>query len=125
MTELERQGAQARAAARVLAMASTVQKNQALEAIALALETCQDDVLAANAADMAAARAAGMRPAMLDRLLLDEGRIRGVAAGVRQVMALEDPVGRMVEMTTRPNGLQIGKKTVPLGVIGMIWPGPT
>ncbi len=121
MTELERQGAQARAAARVLAMASTVQKNQALEAIALALETCQDDVLAANAADMAAARAAGMRPAMLDRLLLDEGRIRGVAAGVRQVMALEDPVGRMVEMTTRPNGLQIGKKTVPLGVIGMIY----
>ena len=121
MTELERQGAQARAAARVLATASTVQKNQALEAIALALETCQDDVLAANAADMAAARAAGMRPAMLDRLLLDEGRIRGVAAGVRQVMALEDPVGRMVEMTTRPNGLQIGKKTVPLGVIGMIY----
>ena len=121
MTELERQGAQARAAARVLAMASTAQKNQALEAIALALETCQDDVLAANAADMAAARAAGMRPAMLDRLLLDEGRIRGVAAGVRQVMALEDPVGRMVEMTTRPNGLQIGKKTVPLGVIGMIY----
>ena len=121
MTELERQGAQARAAARVLATASTVQKNQALEAIALALETCWDDVLAANAADMAAARAAGMRPAMLDRLLLDEGRIRGVAAGVRQVMALEDPVGRMVEMTTRPNGLQIGKKTVPLGVIGMIY----
>ena len=121
MTELERQGAQARAAARVLATASTVQKNQALEAIALALETCRDDVLAANAADMAAARAAGMRPAMLDRLLLDEGRIRGVAAGVRQVMALEDPVGRMVEMTTRPNGLQIGKKTVPLGVIGMIY----
>ena len=121
MTELERQGAQARAAARVLATASTAQKNQALEAIALALETCWDDVLAANAADMAAARAAGMRPAMLDRLLLDEGRIRGVAAGVRQVMALEDPVGRMVEMTTRPNGLQIGKKTVPLGVIGMIY----
>ena len=121
MTELERQGAQARAAAWVLATASTVQKNQALEAIALALETCWDDVLAANAADMAAARAAGMRPAMLDRLLLDEGRIRGVAAGVRQVMALEDPVGRMVEMTTRPNGLQIGKKTVPLGVIGMIY----
>ena len=121
MTELERQGAQARAAARVLATASTVQKNQALEAIALALESCWDDVLAANAADMAAARAAGMRPAMLDRLLLDEGRIRGVAAGVRQVMALEDPVGRMVEMTTRPNGLQIGKKTVPLGVIGMIY----
>ena len=121
MTELERQGAQARAAARVLATASTVQKNQALEAIALALETCWDDVLAANAADMAAARAAGMRPAMLDRLLLDEGRIRGVAAGVRQVMALEDPVGRMVEMTTRPNGLQIGKKPVPLGVIGMIY----
>ena len=121
MTELERQGAQARAAARVLATASTVQKNQALEAISLALETCWDDVLAANAADMAAARAAGMRPAMLDRLLLDEGRIRGVAAGVRQVMALEDPVGRMVEMTTRPNGLQIGKKTVPLGVIGMIY----
>lgn len=121
MTQLERQGAQAKAAARVLATASTAQKNRALEEIAVALETQQADVLAANAADMASARAAGMRPALLDRLLLDEGRLRGVADGVRQVAALEDPVGRMLEMTTRPNGLQIGKKTVPLGVIGMIY----
>ena len=121
MTALEQQGALARAAARRLANATTEEKNRALEAIARALETEQTAILAANAADMDAARAAGMRPAMLDRLLLDAGRIAGVAAGVRQVAALDDPVGRMVEMSTRPNGLQIGKRTVPLGVIGMIY----
>ena len=121
MTVLEQQGALGKAAARRLANATTEEKNRALEAIARALETEQAAILAANAADMDAARAAGMRPAMLDRLLLDAGRIAGVAAGVRQVAALDDPVGRMVEMSTRPNGLQIGKRTVPLGVIGMIY----
>ena len=121
MTVLEQQGALGKAAARRLANATTEEKNRALEAITRALETEQAAILAANAADMDAARAAGMRPAMLDRLLLDAGRIAGVAAGVRQVAALDDPVGRMVEMSTRPNGLQIGKRTVPLGVIGMIY----
>ena len=121
MTALQTQGAQAKAAARALAVATTARKNAALAAIAAALETRADEIVAANQLDMAAAQAAGMRQSMQDRLLLDKKRIAGVADGVRQVMALEDPVGRMTEMSTRPNGLQIGKKTVPLGVIGMIY----
>ncbi len=120
MTALEQQGAGARAAARILATATTAQKNAALQAIAAALEQHQEEIVAANAIDMEAARVAGMRQSLQDRLLLNAGRIAGIADGVRQVMALEDPVGRM-ELTTRPNGLQIGKKTVPLGVIGMIY----
>lgn len=121
MTALEIQGAKAKAAARVLATATTAQKNAALQAIAAALETRQAEIIAANEIDMAAARESGMRQSLQDRLLLDAKRIAGIAEGVRQVMALEDPVGRMTEMSTRPNGLQIGKKTVPLGVIGMIY----
>ena len=121
MTALEQQGARAKAAARVLATATTAQKNAALAAIAEALHSRQAEIIAANEIDMNAAREAGMRQSLQDRLLLDAKRIDGVAEGVRQVMALEDPVGRMTEMSTRPNGLQIGKKTVPLGVIGMIY----
>jgi len=121
MTALEQQGARAKAAARVLATATTAQKNAALAAIAEALHSRQAEIIAANELDMTAAREAGMRQSLQDRLLLDAKRIDGVAEGVRQVMALEDPVGRMTEMSTRPNGLQIGKKTVPLGVIGMIY----
>ena len=121
MTVLEQQGALGKAAARRLANATTEAKNRAVGPWARGREPERGACLAANAEDMDAARAAGMRPAMLDRLLLDAGRIAGVAAGVRQVAALDDPVGRMVEMSTRPNGLQIGKRTVPLGVIGMIY----
>ena len=121
MTILEQQGAAARTAARTLAVAGTARKNEALEAIAQALLTHRDRWLAANAEDVAAAKEAGMRPAMLDRLTLTEVRIADIAAGVRQVIALPDPIGQLDGAVTRPNGLVIGKKRVPLGVIAIIF----
>ena len=121
MTALERQGAAAKAAARVLATAGTVEKNEALEAIARTLTERQAEWLAANAEDVAAAKEAGMRPALLDRLTLTPERIAGIVAGVRQVAALPDPIGQVTKMETRPNGLIIGRKRVPLGVIAIIF----
>ena len=121
MTILETQGLAARNAGRVLAVAGTAAKNAALEAAAKAIEARQDEILAANAEDLAAAKAAGMRPALVDRLALDEGRIAGIVEGVRQVAALPDPIGQVVKMETRPNGLTIGKRRVSLGVIGIIY----
>ena len=121
MTVLQQQGAAARAASRTLAIAGSALKNQALEAIANALIQYQDIWLSANAEDVAAARKAGMLPAMLDRLTLTEERIRDIVAGVRQVAALPDPIGRMDKAETRPNGLIIGRRRVPLGVIAIIF----
>ncbi len=121
MTELEKQGAAAKAAARVLATAGTERKNAALETIASALLDHQAEWLSANAGDVAAAKAAGMRPAMLDRLTLTEERIAGIAAGVREVMALPDPIGQSDRTVTRPNGLIISKRRVPLGVAAIIF----
>ena len=121
MTNLEQQGRAAKEAARVLAVASSAQKDAALEAIAQALEARQAELLAANARDLSAAKENGMRPALLDRLSLDEGRIAGIVEGVRQVKALPDPIGAVTKMDTRPNGLMIGKRRVPLGVIGIIY----
>lgn len=121
MTNLEQQGRAAKEAARVLAVASSAQKDAALEAIAQALEARQAELLAANARDLSAAKENGMRPALLDRLSLDEGRIAGIVEGVRQVKALPDPIGAVTKMDTRPNGLIIGKRRVPLGVIGIIY----
>ncbi len=118
---LHEQGAAAKAASRVLAVAGTEQKNKALEAIADALITGKDAWLAANAEDLAAGKAAGMRPALLDRLSLTEARIRGIADGVRQVAALPDPIGSVDRMERRPNGLIIGRRRVPLGVIAIIF----
>ena len=121
MTTLETQGLAARHAARVLATAGTARKDAALEAIAAALEARSAWILEANARDMEAARSAGMRPALQDRLALDGGRIAGIVEGVRQVRALADPIGTVTNMETRPNGLTIGKRRVPLGVIGIIY----
>ena len=121
MTQLEMQGLAAKNAGRVLSIAGTARKNAALEAIAQAIEARQAEILAANQADMEAARAANMRPALQDRLALDEKRIAGVVDGVRQVAALPDPIGVVTQMATRPNGLVIGKRRVPLGVIGIIY----
>ena len=121
MTILETQGLAARNAGRVLAVAGTAAKNAALEAAAKAIEARKAEILAANAEDLAAAKAAGMRPALVDRLALDEGRIAGIVEGVRQVAALPDPIGQVVKMETRPNGLVIGRRRVPLGVIGIIY----
>ena len=121
MTALQRQGKLARNAAYVLATAGTVKKNEALAAIAEILTSRQEEWMAANAADVAAAKEAGMRPAMLDRLMLTPERVAGVVDGVRQVIALPDPIGQVTKMETRPNGLIIGRRRVPLGVIAMIF----
>ena len=121
MTALQQQGQAAKAASYLLSTAGTAKKNAALESIARALEARGREILAANEQDLAAARAAGIRPAMLDRLTLDGGRIAGVVAGVRQVAALPDPIGRVDKMETRPNGLIIGRRRVPLGVVAIIY----
>ncbi|WP_297235093.1 glutamate-5-semialdehyde dehydrogenase [uncultured Flavonifractor sp.] len=121
MTQLEMQGLAAKNASRVLSIAGTAKKNAALEAIASALEGRQSEILAANQEDMTAAKAAGMRPSLQDRLALDAGRIAGIVDGVRQVAALPDPIGEITKMSTRPNSLVIGKRRVPLGVIGIIY----
>ena len=121
MTALEMQGKQAKEAGRTLAVAGAQMKNAALEAIAAALEMHMGDILAANALDLKAARENNMRPSLLDRLALDESRIAAMAEGVRQVAALSDPIGTVTEMAQRPNGLIIGKRRVPLGVIGIIY----
>ena len=121
MTVLEQQGKRAKAAGRTLAIAGTAKKNAALEAIARTLTERQDEWLRANAEDVAAAREAGMRPAMLDRLTLTPERVAGIVDGVRQVAALLDPIGTVTKMETRPNGLIIGRRRVPLGVIAIIF----
>ena len=121
MTALQQQGGLAKAASYALATAGTAKKNAALEAIASILTERQAEWLAANAQDVAAAREAGMRPAMLDRLTLTPERIAGIVDGVRQVAALPDPIGRVDKMETRPNGLIIGRRRVPLGVIAIIF----
>ena len=121
MTDLQKQGAAAKAASYTLSTAGTAKKNAALEAIANILTERQDEWLSANAADVAAAKEAGMRPAMLDRLTLNAERIAGIVDGVRQVAALPDPIGKVDKMERRPNGLIIGRRRVPLGVIAIIF----
>ena len=114
-------GAAAKAASRTLAIAGTAQKDQALAAIAAKLTEGKKEWLAANEEDLAAARSAGMRPSLLDRLALTEKRIAGITDGVLQVAALPDPIGSVDKMETRPNGLLIGRRRVPLGVIAIIF----
>ena len=121
MTALQEQGRRAKAAAYTLATAGTAKKNAALEAIAETLTKRSAEWLAANGEDIAAAREAGMRPAMLDRLTLTEERISGIVEAVRQVIALPDPIGKVDKMETRPNGLIIGRRRVPLGVVAIIF----
>jgi glutamate-5-semialdehyde dehydrogenase len=114
-------GRDAVAAAGVLALASTATKNAALTHIATAIRTSRSALLAANALDMDAARAKGLSGAMLDRLALDAGRIESMARGVEEIAALADPVGTTIAQWTRPNGLDISRVRVPLGVIGIIY----
>jgi glutamate-5-semialdehyde dehydrogenase len=111
----------AKEAARALALASTGAKNEALLQMARGLEEKVAPMLEANRADLARGRAAGLTPAFLDRLTLSEARIEGMAAGLRQVAALPDPVGETVEAWRRPNGIEISRVRVPLGVIGFIY----
>ncbi len=119
--ELEAMGRRAKEAAYKLAGLSTKTKNDALQAMARALEERAEMILAANEVDMEAGRAKGLSKALLDRLLLTPDRIREMAEGLRALIALPDPVGEVIRMWTRPNGLQIGKMRVPLGVIGIIY----
>lgn len=112
---------QAKEAARQLALYDTEQKNRALLAIAQALEDNIPAILAANAWDVESAQENGVRPTMIDRLRLDEGRVRSMAEGARQVAQLPDPTGNVLETIHRPNGMVIEKVSVPMGVIGIIY----
>ena len=118
---IQQMGERAREAASALALAGAEEKNGALAAIAAALGQNTGEILAANRADLDAARADGMAPAMLDRLALDEKRVQSIAAGVEEIIALPDPVGRTDAGWTRPNGLSITRVRVPLGVVGIIY----
>lgn len=121
MSTLQQQGLAAKSASRILSTIGTARKNAALEAIAEILSKRQGEWLEANARDTAAAREAGMRPALLDRLTLTPERIAGIVDGVRQIITLADPIGQVDRMDTRPNGLIIGRRRVPLGVIAIIY----
>jgi len=114
-------GARAHAASRVLARTSTANKNNALLAMADALEARTTQLIAANANDVAAAEARGLSMAMIDRLVLNEKRVKAMADGIRQVVSLPDPVGEVLRDWKRPNGLNISKVRVPIGVIGIIY----
>jgi glutamate-5-semialdehyde dehydrogenase len=114
-------GAKAREAARTLANAPAQAKTDALVAAAGAIRRNRDSILAANARDIAAAKAKGVAPAFLDRLLLDGARIEAMARGVEEVAALSDPVGRILARFERPSGLQIERVAIPLGVVGIIY----
>lgn len=114
-------GAKAKQAARQLAVASTDAKNQALLASADAIMAAKDDILAANALDLAAVADKGLQPSFIDRLTLNEKRVAEMAEGLRAIAALPDPVGGVIAAWDRPNGLQIERVRTPLGVIGVIY----
>jgi len=118
MTRLARQ---ARAASRELARLTTAEKNSCLLAMAGALEKNADDIKQANTMDMEASVKSGLSPAMLDRLKLDDQRIAGMAKGLREVAALPDPVGKILDERVRPNGLKLQKISTPIGVVVIIY----
>jgi len=114
-------GQHARQAAQVLARSTTLSKNNALEAIAQQLEQQQDALLAANAKDLEAGKAKGLDSALLDRLALNDSRIASMVEGLRQMIALPDPIGEITDLNYRPSGIQVGEMRVPLGVVGIIY----
>ncbi|MDR0934613.1 MAG: glutamate-5-semialdehyde dehydrogenase [Burkholderiaceae bacterium] len=114
-------GKQAREASRVMAKADTALKNRALLAIAAAVRRDAASLLQANEQDLAAARANGLEPALLDRLALTQASIATMAEGLEQIAALPDPVGEITNLKYRPSGIQVGQMRVPLGVIGIIY----
>jgi glutamate-5-semialdehyde dehydrogenase len=113
--------AEAKRAAKALARVDTATKNAALEAIAAALEERTEEILEANARDMQAGRESDLSEALLDRLLLDEARIAAIAKAVRQIVALGDPVGEVIDGHRLPNGLDVRKVRVPLGVVAVVY----
>ena len=118
---MTRLGRAAREASRVIGRASTAQKNRALHGAAGALDAARSELVAANELDLAAGRANGLEPAMLERLALTPARIDSMIVGLRQVASLPDPVGAIRDMSYRPSGIQVGKMRVPLGVVGIIY----
>lgn len=121
MSYTEELGQRAKAVESAVAAASTTQKNKALAAISAALIANTELIIAENAKDMAAAKENGISESLQDRLRLDESRIAGIAKGVDELIALNDPIGEIIEGITRPNGMRIAKTRVPLGVIGIIY----
>lgn len=119
--ELERIGSQAKAASVLLQKMDTAKKDETLCQVAKGLLEDTDDILKCNENDMKRGQANGMSQGLLDRLKLTPERIRQMAEGLEQIAALEDPIGEVLSMKTRPNGLKIGKKRVPMGVVGIIY----
>src|SRR5499425_2252493 len=119
--EAMRLGKQAKAAARRLAALSPEDKNRALELMADKLEAQSEQLLDENNKDLEAAKSAGVSSSLLDRIALNPGRVRAMAKGLRDIGALPDPVHEIVKMWRRPNGLQVGRMRIPLGVIGIIY----
>ena len=118
---MQKVGRQARDASRAMARADSNAKNRALLCIAAAIRRETPALIAANQEDLAAARVAGLDPAMLDRLTLSEKNVSAMADGVEQIASLSDPVGEISDLKFRPSGIQVGKMRVPLGVIGIIY----
>jgi glutamate-5-semialdehyde dehydrogenase len=114
-------GQRARAASRIVGRAETRLKDAALLAIADALQAAEAQLTAANQRDMDAGRAAGLEPALLDRLELTPKGIKTMAQGLREIAAQTDPVGEITDLKYRPSGIQVGRMRVPLGVIGIIY----
>lgn len=119
--EIKQLAKEARDASRTLAQVSTTVKNELLKGMADALVAATTALIAENARDLEAGREKGLSDAMLDRLRLDEARIQGMADGLREVAELPDPVGEITGMWRRPNGIQVGRMRIPLGVIGIIY----
>ncbi len=120
-TQIEDLGRRARAAARVLARTSSEQKNRGLRAMADEIIAASEEILAANAKDLANAAANGLAKPMIERLTLNPARLEAMANGIREVAELPDPVGETLKDWTRPNGLRISKVRVPIGVVGIIY----
>jgi len=121
MKELIEIGKKAKEASKQLAHLNTDQKNKILTLVANLLESSASSILEANATDLKLGEKMGLKGAIVERLTLSEDRIRGIAEGLREIVKLEDPIGEIQEMKQRPNGLLIGKKRVPLGVVGVIY----
>ncbi len=121
MNELVLKGKKAKEASYILSNLSTNEKNEALNKMADALLKNMSDIISANEIDVENAKNKGTKESMLDRLRLNEDRIKSMSNGLLQVASLKDPIGEVSSIITRPNGLQIGKKSVPLGVIGIIY----
>jgi glutamate-5-semialdehyde dehydrogenase len=121
MVELIEIGKRAKKAAGELASLNTEAKNNVLRMVAELLEKSAGEILEANVRDLQLGKEMGLKGAIMERLTLSDDRIRGIAQGLREIVQLEDPIGEIEEMKKRPNGLLIGKKRVPLGVVGVIY----